>query len=501
MSGVDELGATPSKAVRGMVWAGLTLALSKGAMVVSTLVLARLLVPEDFGLFAVGLLVINYLDRLKDAGVGAALVYRKESWTRMAGTGLPLSMVSAAALAGLAYLAAPLAARFFREDGAEPLVQALAVVIFVSGLAVVPESRMRRELDFRRRLVPETAAAVVKGGVSIVLATQGFGVWSLVWGQVFGTAIQSVLYWAMAGWRPNLAWDTADAKLLLRFGFPTAAVAVLAVVVENLDYLIIGNRMTKGELGFYVLAYRMPELVTLSICIVASQVLFPYFSRLQDDLPALSQAYLSAVRKLALITIPVGLVLAVLSEEVVLTLYGSKWEPAVPVLAFLSLFAMVESLSFHAGDVYKATGRPGILNTMALVTLAVVTPALWVASSYNITAVAAAMLATGIVLTTLKLVVARGILSLPKGGLLRAFAPGAATGVITAGAVLLAQVLVSDLSPPARLAILSLVTVAAYLGALSVVVPHELRRAIQQLRSMLRREPHADASAEEGEQG
>ena len=488
---MSEVGEAPSKAVRGFAWAGLTLALSKGATVVSTLVLARVLIPEDFGLFAVGILVINYLDRIKDVGVGAALIYRREDWAKMAGTGLPLSIVSAAVLAGLAYLAAPLAASFFHDDRAEPLVEVLAAVIFVGGLAVVPESRMRRELDFRRRLVPETAAALVKGGTSIVLALQGHGVWSLVWGQVAGTAVQSTLYWAMCGWRPNLSWSGADARVLLRYGIPSAGVAVFAVVVENLDYLVIGRRMTNSELGFYVLAYRMPELVILGICLVASQVLFPYFSRFQDDLPALRQVYLRAVRNLALVTVPVGFLLAVLAEEVVLTLYASKWEPAVPVLAFLSLFALVESLSFHAGDIYKATGRPGILNTMAVVTLAVLTPALWVASGYTITVVAATMLGTGIFLTTLKLAIARRILALPKGVLVRAFAPVFAMGAMMVGAVLLSKALVGDLPPQARLAILSLVAAVAYLGASYAVLPQDARRAVQRLRSHLRREPAA----------
>jgi len=484
---MTETRLTFARAGREMVWAGLTVALSKGAVVISTLVLARYLLPEDFGLFAVGLLVINYLDRFKDVGVGAALVYRREPWHAMAGTGLPLSVASALVLAGIAYLSAPVAAAFFGDPRATELVEVLAVVILVAGLGVVPESKLRRELDFARRLVPETVAAVVKGGLSIALAVAGFGVWSLVWGQLAGTTVQALLYWALCGWRPRMSWHASDARRLLRYGIPSAGIALFAVIVENLDYLVVGRRMGSEELGYYVMAYRMPELLVVGICLVASQVLFPYFSRLQDDPAALRRAYLVAVRKLALLTVPAGLVLTLLAEEIILTLYSERWAPAVPVLRVLGLFTVVESLGFHAGDVYKATGRPGILNLLAVVTLVVLTPALWVAAGHSITAVAFALLFGTVLLTVVKLVVAKRILDLPVLGLARAFAPALLAGAGMAAVVVVAGVLLPALSPQLRLAILVPVAGLSYAGALLVTAPGDVRQVASAVATRLRR--------------
>jgi lipopolysaccharide exporter len=468
---MSEARLTGGHAVRGVLWAVLTQVLSKGSTVLATLVLARLLVPSDFGLFAVGLLVINYLDRVKDVGVGAALVYRRETWARLATTGLPLSIVTTAVLAGLAYLAAPLAGSFFEEPRAADLVRALSVALLLSGLAVVPESRLRRELDFRRRLVPEAAVALVKGVVSIVLALGGLGVWALVWGQLAGTAVQCLLYWVLCDWRPRLGWDRDDARRLLRYGIPSAGVAVFAVVLENLDYLVIGRRMSSAELGYYTMAFRMPELVVIGLCLVVSQVLFPLFSRFQDDPDRMRDTYLRAVRNISLVTVPAALLFAVLAEEIVLVLYSARWEPAIPVLRVLALYSLAFALSFHAGDVYKATGRPGLLNTLAVVELLLLAPVLWVAAGHTITTVAVGLLGVTAVMSAVKFVVVGRILRLPLPRLLGGMVPAALT---TAPAVLVVQGLqpvLGTLSPQLRLVLLVAAGAGVFVGTVRLCLP------------------------------
>jgi lipopolysaccharide exporter len=468
---VSQTAPTAERTVRAVGWAALTQVMGKGTMVVATLVLARLLVPTDFGLFAVGVLVINYLDRVKDVGVGAALVYRREDWTRMAGTGLSLSLLSTAALAGLAFVAAPVAADVFHDPRVADLVKVLAVALLVSGLAIVPESRLRREMQFRRRFVPETAAAAAKGAVSIAMAATGFGVWSLAWGQVVGTVTLCLLYWVMSGWRPVVAWDADDARKLLRYGMPMMGVAVFAVVLENLDYLIIGHRMPAADLGYYVLAFRMPELVVMGFCIVTAQVLFPLFSRLQHDAGALRTAYLQAVRYIWMVTVPIGLLFTLLADELVLVMYGDNWQPAVPVLRVLGVFTVVYALGFHTGDVFKAIGRPGLLNTMAVVELLLLLPAIWFAAGHSITAVALALLAVSVVLMVLKFSVAMRVLNLSVVSLLRALAPTTAACSAMAVVVWFLGGHMSTQSPAVRLVVLLPAGLAVFAGLLLAVAP------------------------------
>lgn len=462
-------------ATSAIAWAGLTLALTKGASLLSTLILARLLVPADFGLFAVGLLVINYVDRIKDFGVGAALVFRRDSWTQLAGTGLSLSMLSSFVLAALTWAAAPLTADFFRDPRAGRIVQALAFSILVGGLAVVPDSRMRRSLDFRRRVLPEMSASVVKGGVAVVLALAGVGVWSLVWGQLAGTAVQSALYWLLLRWRPRLEWHRETARALLRYGIPSSLVAVLAVATENIDYLVIGREMEPADLGYYTLAYRLPELSVIAVCIVAGQVFFPMFSRLQDDPEGLRRSYLRSIRYVSLITVPGGILLAVLAPEVVYTLYSGTWAPAIPVLRMLALFSVVYSMSFHAGEIYKATGRPGILNWMSVLKVAVFVPALWLAAQQSIATVGLAVLVVNVFLTAVKLAVAQRIVRFSLAGIAQSFLPSIATGVALGGIVLalswLLTATVPSLGAPPRLLVCLVVALPTYSLLIRLIAP------------------------------
>jgi lipopolysaccharide exporter len=471
---VTDVGSqAPGRASTAMAWAGLTMVLGRGATLLATLVLARLLVPADFGLFAVGILVINYLDRFKDVGVGAALIYRREPWTRLAPTALPLAVGSAAVLSVGTFVVAPLAADFFYDPRAADILRALSLVLLISGLSIVPESKMRREMDFRRRVVPEVVAAVVKGVVSVALAVAGLGVFALVWGQLAGTLVQSSLYWALCRWRPRLGWDRSLAVLMLKYGIASSVVAVLSVFIENMDYLVVGRRMSAESLGYYVMAYRLPELSVFGVCIVAGQVFFPMFARLQDDLPRLAGVYLDAVRNISLVTLPVGAALACLAPEVISTLYSDKWDAAIPVLRLLAVFALVSSMSFHAGEIYKATGRPGILNTLAIGEVVLLLPLLWLAAGGDIVTVAATMAVAAIPLTAVRLLIAVRILRLDPGALVRSFVPSVtATATMSVAVVAASYALTQwlpDWPPVVRLVVLGLLGLVVYVGAVRLV--------------------------------
>lgn len=458
-------GRSPG-AARAMAWAGATMAGSRVITLVATLVLARLLVPADFGVFAVGLLVINYLDRVKDMGVGAGLIYRQEPWDLVARTGLPLVMASSGVLSLAAFLFAPVAATFFEDPRAVDVLRGLALVLFIGGIAIVPDAKLRRGMDFRRRLVPEVLAAVVKNGLAVGLAAGGVGVLSLVWGQLAGSVVQAALYWALCGWAPRLGWDADMARKLLRYGLPASLVAVFAVFLENIDYLVVGHRLGLEQLGYYTMAYRLPEVSILALCIVASQVLFPAFSREQHDLPQLRVLYLRAARSVALLTLPLGASMAVLAPEIVEALYSSRWEPSIPALRLIAVFAAVTSMSFHAGELYKATGRPGILNTLAVGEVIILFPVLWLAAAHSITAVAATMCAGAMGLSLARLAIAARLIGLPRRRLVASFGPGVLVAVGVAVVDWLAQqglrIVVPDAPALLVLALVGALTVAAY---------------------------------------
>jgi lipopolysaccharide exporter len=474
----DPTGTT----ARQVGWNYVVFALSKSSTLVMTIVLARLLSPADFGLFALALLVINLFDYVKDLGVSAALVQSRSPWSRIAATGMTLSVTFGLAAGVLVASTAGWLAAAMGSPELASLVQVLAVALVISALGVVPASRLRRDLDFRRRLVPEFAGAVAKTGLSIGLALSGFGVWSLVYGQLAAAVVTCVLYWCVAREPVRLGFDRAVGVDLLRFGAPVTAVTLLAFAIYNVDYLFIGVRLGDVELGLYSLAYRLPELLVLNLCIVVSEVLFSSLSRLQDDPVRLGRQYQQVLGVVVALTAPIGVAMAVTAPELVDLVYGEAYAAAAGPLAVIALFTVVYSVSFHSGDVYKAIGSPGTLTAINAAKLIVMVGPLWWAAGQGMLVVALVLLGIEVVHCGVRMVVVRMVVRLSLGGLLlTVFRPILAAAAM-GGAMLGAGVVLPAGMESIRLLVLALVGVSSYALALRLVAPELARQGRQMLR-------------------
>ncbi len=461
------------------------------ATLVSTIVLARLLVPEDFGTVAVAMLAINLLDRVKDLGVGGALVRDPRPWVHIASTGFTLTagatvLVSVACCLGAPYLAQALTTGPHVAT-LTPIIQALSKMLLVSGLTIVPDAALRRRLKFRQRVVPELTGAIIRAVVAIVLGAMGHGAWSLVWGQISGTVAVSLGYW-IAYWRGGsitrlLGWSDDVARPLVRYGLSLTFIALLAMVLDNLDYFVIGKRLGPQELGYYTLAFRLPDMLVVGACMVVGQVLFSSFSRLQDDLPQLKRHYLEASGMAALATVPLGLGLAATAAPAVDVMFGSGYEPVIPLLQILGLNSAVYSLSFHAGEVYKATGRTRLMIWLSLSRLAVFAPLLWWAAGYSTLAVAQAFLAGQLLFGVIRLWLVRRVLAISPIEQLGVLWHPLIAGLGMTLVVLLVERLLAGTGSTARVAAEVFVGGLVYLLVVYRLRPDLLRRLVEVFRS------------------
>jgi PST family polysaccharide transporter len=470
---VDRRPDGGRRLVSGVLWSLAQFGTSRLVTFVVTLLLARLLVPEDFGLLALGLLTLGVFDRLKDVGVGAGLVQRPGPWSRLAPTGLTLSVGGAVLLAVACAALAPRLADLLGDDELGPVLRALSLSLAVSGASVLPDAALRRRMLFRQRTFPELSGAVAKGVVSVLLAQAGWGVWRLVWGQVVAALTTTLGYWLVYRRRgfapPRLGWDRPVAVSLVTYGGQLAWVAVLALLLDNLDYLVIGRRLGAEQLGYYTMAFRLPELLVISVCAVVGQVLFSSFSAHADDADGLRQQFLSATGAIACVTVPVGAGLSAAAADLVPVLLGDAFTASVRVLQLLGLYAAVYSLTFHAGELYKATGRAHILVWLSLVKVVTFAPVLWFAAGRSITAVAGAVLALNVVFGLVRATIVRRYLDIGVVAQLRPVAAPVVAGLLMWCVV----VLVGHALPPAghleRLVLLVSLGLALYVGGLVVL--------------------------------
>ena len=454
---------------RGAVWSYATFIVAKGVVLLSTLVLARLLAPEDFGLIALALVVMNALDVVNDFGIGSAVIWRADDPRLTSDVAFGLTIGVGLVLTVATLLGAPVFATALGEPQVAGVIAALSVTFLIASLGSVQDARLRRALAFRRRFVAELAKGVVKATVTVVLAAAGLGVWALVHGQVAGVAVGAACYWTLAAWRPQLRFDRAVARSIVSYGSQITLLGLLAVAASNIDYVVIGRRLGTVELGYYTVAFRLPGLLILSSCAVLSQVLFPAFTKVSRDRGSLTGSLLQTIRALAAAVVPIGVGIALVASDLVSVLFGEQWMPAVTVMRWLAVYAVLATLLYSDGDVYKAIGRPVVLNVITVVQVGLAIPVLWWAAGIGIEAVAVGQVVVAAAVLLLRLTLVDRILGVRPWAVAGALRPVVVGAVALAAAVGATQAGLGAVSTPVRLLASIVLGGAAYVAGLVAV--------------------------------
>jgi lipopolysaccharide exporter len=370
-------------------WLYLTQYSGKLLVFLSVAILARLLSPEDFALVAIALALIVFVDSL-EVGVGSALIYldRRESDSN-ASTAFTLHLLSAIVAAAAFAVAAPWIASWYDDERLRWIITLLALNLVIRALGQTHENLLRRDLNFRARLWPELGNGVTKGVGSVVLALGGAGVWALVVGQLAGGAVRTVLLWIKVPFRPHFDIGRGGrAKRLLGYGLPLMLGAVIESVAINADYLVIGSMLGVTALGFYVVAYRIPQLIFDDALGQIHHALFPYYSRSREHGADTGGRYFSTIRLVSLVTVPFVVPLAVLAEPAIRLVFGPQWNESAAILPGLAIGAAVLAIGGVVGDLFKARGRQHVIPLMGLAYLVLWIPALLVIAPYGTVAVA-----------------------------------------------------------------------------------------------------------------
>lgn len=474
--------------LRGTFWEYSSKYSAKFLLFISTVILARLLLQEEFGIAGYALVVIGFLEVMEGLGIAHAVVYHHEERDRL-DTAFWLGLGFGVVLFGLAwFLVAPLAGLFFNDARAVPVTRALALTFPISALSLVHSALLAKKLAFGRKFIPEMARAVSKGSIAIALAWMGFGAWSLIIGQLAGAIVMTIGYWLVSPWRPRLHFQRRLATPLISYGTGVVTINGLAILMLNADYLLIGRYLGAAALGTYTLAFRVPELLVKQFCNVVSTVTFPVYTQMRNDPQALRRGFLLTMRYVTMLTIPMGLGLALVSRPFVLTVFTAKWAEAIPVMAAIALYTLLRSLVFNAGSVYKATGHPGLLSKLSLVQTMVTVPLLWwvVVYQQTILAVAWAQVALALVFGLVKLVLAGRLIDIRLRDLLQVFYPSLAAGAIMTMAVLLAAHFLAGASSLIELIIEVLLGGLVYGAVLWLIQREDVVRGVALLRTAFR---------------
>ena len=471
MTVAPELGRQVRK---GLTWSLLNTVVGRVGTVLIGIVLARILSPEDYGVFAVALVALNALLSMNELGVSLALIRWPGQLERIGPTVTTLAAGGSAAVYLACFSAAPWFAGVMDAPAATGVLRLLTASVLIDGLTAVPSALLTREFRQDKRMAAEFTAFAISSAVSVGLAMAGFGAWSLAWGRLVGNGASALAFFALAPLRFRPGWDGAQARRLLAFGLPLAGSSLLVFAMLNVDYVVIGSVLGPVALGFYLMAFNLSSWPVNVFSVAARRVSLAGFSRLAEDPERFAGAVTKALVLLMAATVPVCVLLGVMAAPLIEFVYGPKWAPAAAALRWLAVLGAARVAAELGYDALVAAGRPRATLWLQGLWTAALVPALTLgARAGGIHGVAAghAVVAGVLIVPAFALAVRRAGVGLGRMG--AALARPVAGGVLVALAASAAMRLPGG--PLVELAVAGTLGLGAY-AAVVAPLRHLLRR-------------------------
>lgn len=353
----NEASDLRQKTVSGVSWVSLSQISRQGLQFLTSVILARLLLPQDLGLIGMVLVFTGFAIVLNDLGFGPALIQRQKVeeehltavfWLNIL-TGITLTLI-------LAFLA-PFIALFYQEPRLIPLVRLLSIDFSITSFAVVQKAILSRDLRFKELAIIEIGAVIIAGIVAITLALLDFGVWSLAWQMLIISILSTVILWMRTDWWPKLQFNKKAIQELLNYSSNLLGFNIFNYWSRNADNLLIGRFLGATGLGLYTTAYSIMLLPLSQITRMLSRVMFPALSRVQQDQERVKRIYLRSISLIALITFPMMAGLFSVAEEFIMVVYGEKWLGLIRPLQILTIVGLYQSVGATVGWIYQSQGR------------------------------------------------------------------------------------------------------------------------------------------------
>ncbi len=477
------------KARRSVPVSILSYAVNQGLRLASTVVLARILVPSDFGLFALTSLAISLLSIFNDFGVGPALVVARDLDRRTRATALTLMIAASFLLTAVLVGLAPVAADLFNQNRLDELLLVVAGSLLLSGPIWFQETTLQRDLEFVKRFGTKLVQTLTYITVAITLAVLDAGVWSLVIGHVASYFAYLAALIVIATDRVAPGWDREAARRLMGSGRGFLAQDALEYAQQQSDAVAVGGFLGAGPLGLYAMGFRFGELTYIGIAEPITQVTFPAFARMRERGEDWRASFRSVLRLVALAAFPIGAFFSGAAEPIVDTLLGDKWTATIGPLAVFGVWAMLKPLEGTFGWLLNSLEQQSRLAAVRALALVPFVPALMIgADRGGITTVAWVMVAhMGALAVAVSLMVrARGGIRLRDQ--LRALGPPAVGALAAWLAARGTSNALDDAAPLIALVTAGAACLAAYVAAGSAVEPRLLPDALARARAAVRRQ-------------
>lgn len=372
---------------------------TQGIQFIVTIVLARILLPEEFGLIVLVTIFIGIAGVFVQSGFNTALIQKKNVDEVDFSSVFYLSLVASGLLYIFLFYTAPLVANFFEEPELEPVLRVLSFTLFFGAVNSIQIAVVARKMQFKKLFFSSVGAIIISGTVGLVMAYTGFGVWALVGQQLTNQLMVMVILWFTVKWRPKLVFSLERIKKLFSFGWKLLVSGLIDILYTNSQSLLIGKMFSPEILGFYNRGEQFPNLIVSNIDGSIQTVMLPTLSSHQEDRQRVKEIVRRSIVTSSFIVFPMMIGMAVIAEPLVKILLTEKWLPAIP---FLQIFCASYALwPIHTANLQaiNALGRSDIFLKLEIAKKIFGLIILAISMPFGVYAMAIGVLITGIIAT------------------------------------------------------------------------------------------------------
>ncbi len=443
------------------LWSFALRLVERGFGFVRTIILARLLAPEDFGLMGIAMLMVSLMEAFTQTGFSAALIQKKGDIRPYLDTAWTIDLFRQGAVAMLLLLCAPLIATFFEAPAATSIVRVTAVTVLISGLTNIGIVYFQKDLEFQKRFAYQASQTLADITVGITLAFLLRSAWALVFGSLAAAVVRVLASYILHSHRPRVRLDWAKAKELYLYGRWVLLNSAIFFVLLRGDGAVVGKLLGPAALGLYQMGRNVAEMVTREIAQVVSTVAFPAYSQTQDDMTRLRRAYFLTFDVVGAVLVPATVVIALLAHPITNVVLGEKWGAVASVLPALAVSACVRAIGATGASLFLATGRPRLDAQMsvmrAIVMFSLIVP---FTLSWGLTGTALAVMAGSVCIIPFYLWFTARALKMTLLEMGRRMEPLTLLGVVTALATLASSQVVDSTKLPGLVAAVAFVGLA-----------------------------------------
>ena len=355
------------QAVSSVFWTALQQFSNQGVSFIVSLILARLLMPAEFGLIALISVFISIGKSLMDVGLNQSLIRSSNVNKEDFDTVFIFNLVGSITIYILIFLVAPLISDFYHQPLLTKIVRVYSLVIVINAFDVIQTTQLVKNLKFKTQMKISVPSLIIGGTTGITLAYNGFGVWSLVWSGIVQSATAAIQLWFWSDWRPSLNFSKEKFKEHFHFGYKLTLSSLLDTLFNNVYTILIGKFFAPAMVGFYNRADTLKQLPVTNIGSILNKVTFPLFSKVQHDDVVLKNLYKKLMQLVIYIVAPIILFMSALAEPLFRFLFTEKWLPAVPYFQILCWNGILYPIHSYNLNILKVKGRSDLFLKLEII--------------------------------------------------------------------------------------------------------------------------------------